>query len=207
MKFEKERTQLKVISVYNSLHQNKNYKEDDYFVTEKREELHFTLEGIVDDRHFGYETISGGRFTTLYEKGTLVRNNRMWSAISPAEIAQITANLGIAPQLTPELLGINLLIDGIDDLSTLGSMTYLVFSPHDTFEPKRTEDVVLVVYAQALPCRIAGKALVEPYKNEKLESQFPAAALGKRATTGWVEKGGIIKPGYNVWAMIPRGYD
>ena len=207
MKFEKDTLEVKVIGVYSSTHPNPDYKGNDYFVTKPKDQLSFTLEGIEGDRHFGYETVSGGRFTTLYDRGTRVRNNRQWSAISPQEVKEIAKNLGVDSRLTPELLGINLLLDGVEKLSELPPMSYLVFSPHNNFQPRRQEDVTLVVYGQALPCTIAGKALVEPLGDETLERKFPKAALGYRGTTGWVERGGIIRPEYNGWVLTPKGID
>ena len=207
MKFEAERLEIKVLGAYSSFHPDKGYKGDDYFVTEPRDQLVFSSEGIQGDRHFGYETTSGGRFTTLYEKGTRVRNNRQWSAISPQEIDKIAKNLEVEGRLTPELLGINLLLEGVDKLSELPPMAYLVFSPHNNFQPRRAEDVTLVVYGQALPCIPAGRALVEPLGDATLKSRFPKAALGIRGTTGWVEHGGIIRPGYTGWILNPTGMD
>ena len=207
MKFEQEKLEVKVLGVFSSLYPNKEYKGDDYFITVRRDELVFDLQGIKGDRHQGYETVSGNRFTTLYPKGTKVRNNRQWSAISSNEVIEISRNLGIQNRLTPELLGVNILLEGVDNISQLPSMRYLVLSPYDKFEPRRPEDVTLVIYGQALPCTIAGKALVEPFRDDSLEKEFPKCALGLRATTGWVEKGGIIKPKYNGWILTPKGID
>ncbi len=207
MKFLPNRQEVKVLGVYSSKHPSKEYNGDDYFVTVKRDGILFNLEGVIGDRHHGYDTISGGRFTTLYQRGTQVRNNRQWSAISPAEVTQIAQNLGIEERLTPELLGMNLLLEGIDNLSELPPMTYILFSPHQQFEPRRPEDVALVVYGQALPCQIAGRALVKPMDDITMEKKFPAAANGYRGTTGWVEKGGIVRPGYTGFVLTPTGKD
>lgn len=207
MRFEKDRIPIRVAAVYSSKYPDRSYNGDDYFVTEARNQLELTCEGIIGDRHFGYTTISGGRFTTLYDKGTIVRNNRQWSAISPAEIEKIATNLGISGRLTPELLGINFLLEGLENLSALPPMSYIVLSPHEDFQPKRSDDVALVVYGQALPCTTAGRALIKPFDDPSLESKFPAAALGVRGTTGWVEKGGIIRPEYHGWILTPKGID
>ena len=207
MKFESHKLEVKVLGVYSSVHPDQKYKGEDYFVTEQKEHLDFTLEGIRGDRHFGHETKSGGRGTTLYQKGTTVRNNRQWSAISPEEVDEIARNLDVGKGLTPELLGINLLLAGINGLSKLPPMTYMVFSPYHDFQPGRPEDVTLVVYGQAMPCIIAGRALVKPLGDTSLEQRFPKAALGQRGTTGWVEHGGIIRSGYNGWILTPKGID
>ena len=207
MKFKKGAVKGKIKGVYISKHPDASYRGDDYFVTEPRQELMLTTQGIVGDMHFGYETTSGGRFTTLYERGNTVRNNRQWLAVSPGEIEKIAGNLEIGSNLTPELMGINILIEGVDKLSDLPPMTYMVVSPNEEFKPKGPEDVVLVVYGQALPCAVAGKALGESIGDATLESRFPKGAMGLRGTTGWVEKGGIIKPDYNVFILNPTGKD
>ena len=204
MKFTKDVVNAKLLGVYSS---KQEYQGDDYFVTEPRGELELNTQGVVGDRHYGYEAISGGRFTSLYKRGTFVRNNRQWSAISSQEVDEISRNLGIEGKLTPELLGINLLIEGVERLSELPPMTYLVFSQHDEFTPRSEGDVVLVVYGQALPCTVAGKALVEPCGDASLEKRFPKGALGLRGTTGWVEKGGVIRPNYSVFILTPTGRD
>ena len=207
MKFTKESIKAKLLGGFSSKHPNQDYDGDDYFVTEPRTELELNTQGVVGDRHYGCETISGGRFTTLYKRGTPVRNNRQWSAISPQEVMDIAKNLGIEGKLTPELLGMNFLIEGVERLSELPPMTYLIFSPHEEFAPRLEEDVVLVVYGQALPCTVAGKALVEPCGDASLEQRFPKGALGLRVTTGWVEKGVIIRPDYHVFIRTPTGRD
>ncbi|MBI2573525.1 hypothetical protein HYV86_06690 [Candidatus Woesearchaeota archaeon] len=207
MKFEKDLIPFRVAGVYNSVHIDKSYQGDGYFVTQERDHLEFALDGIVGERHRGFTTTSGGRFTTLYERGTQVRNNRMWSAISPFEVSKVAENLILGKKLTPELLGINLLLEGMDTISDLPQGSYLVFSPYSEFKPKREENVTLVVYGQALPCTVAGKALVEPLEDPTLERRFPKAAMGLRGTTGWVEKAGIVRPEYYGWVLTPTGKD
>jgi len=205
MKFKKDFLQGKVLGVYSSVHPDKTYKGRDYFVTEQRDELFLDLEGVIGDRHHGFETISGGRFMTLYERDTPVRNNRQWSVISPKEIAIISKNLGVT--LTPELLGVNFLIDGIPELSKLSPMSYLIFSPEESFAPQRPDDVTLVAYGEALPCTIAGMPIADAFSDPSLEHRFPKAANDHRGLTGWVEKGGVIYPGYSVTVLTPTGRD
>jgi len=165
------------------------------------------LEGIQGDRHYGYTAVSGGRLKRVYEPGTVFRNNRQWLAISPVEIKDIRNNLGLDSKLSPELLGANLLLEGVDNLSELAPLSYIVFSPNEDYLAKDPDNVTLVVYAQALPCKIAGRALVKPFDNESLESKFPKASIGLRGLCGWVEKGGIIKPGYTGWILKSKGLD
>ena len=208
MKFEKLVLEGRVVELNNSIYPDCDYKGDDYFLTMPVDELNFKIDGIVGDRHRGFTTISGGRLTSLYDRGIEVRNNRMWSAISPQEVYYIDKRLETNNKLTPGLLGINLVIDGLGYLSSLKPMTYLVFSPdQENFKPGRKNDVVLVVYAQALPCRIAGKAIAQALDAPNAEKNFAKVGLGYRGTTGWVEKPGIIKRDYKVFALTPTGQD
>ena len=207
MKFKKDVQQVSVLGVYRAVYPDKLYKGDDYFFTEPKSELEFSLEGIVGDRHVGFEAISGGRGTSLYQRGTSMRNNRQWSAISPAEIGSVGKKLGVQGSVTPEVLGINLLLEGIEHLSDLPSMTYMVFSPYDRFVPGRIEDVTLVVYAGAIPCDKSGIGVALALGDPSLRPRFPAASVGQRGTTGWVEKGGIIRPGHHGFILTPRGID
>jgi hypothetical protein len=207
MNFKTEKTPFRVAGTYLSRHPQKEYEEEDYLVTRRVDEIELTTQGINGDRHHGYTTQTGGRFGGMYKEGTTVRNSRQWSAISQEEIKRIAIKLNLDARLTPEMLGINLVLEGIPAISELAPMTHLLFSPHRDFAKEREEDVMLVVYAQALPCRIAGRAIARETGTSNVERMFPSAALGIRGTTGWVEKGGIIKPGYNGWALTPTGKD
>ncbi len=208
MRFEKSILKGNVLQTYVSVHPDPAYDGEDYMFTKQVDLLMLTIEGVRGDRHYGVSTPSGGRFTTLYAKGTAVRNNRMWSAISPTEVAQIDTNLGLEGRLKPEHLGVNFLIDGIPQLTQLPPMTYLVFSSDQTgFKPGQAEDVVLVVYAEALPCVVVGEGIGLELGDESIKGRFPKAAIGIRGTTGWIEKSGIIRPGQAVYALTPTGKD
>ncbi|MFQ5620214.1 MAG: MOSC domain-containing protein [Candidatus Nanoarchaeia archaeon] len=207
MKFEKTTLSGKVNRLYMSIYPDIAYDDPDYFVTQSVDELECTPEGIMGDRHFGFVTASGGRVTDLYDKGTPMKNNRQWLALSYEEVVEIADNLGIEGKLTPELLGANLLIEGLGKMSNLPSMTYLVISPDENYKSTKQDNVVLVVYGQALPCKIAGKALVEPCGDSSLEKKFPKGAMELRGATGWIEKGGVIRPDYIVHALTPKGID
>jgi hypothetical protein len=180
------------------------YEGKDYFFTEQTDHLALTTEGIKGERHFGYEEPADTRLKKLYTPGTMVRNNRQWTAISSQELQETAENIGV-DRLTADLLGINMLIDGIERLSKLPPMTYLVISPHKEFAPQRDEDVWLVIYAEVLPCSIAGRGIGMALDREEIARTFPKGAIGHRGTTGWVEKGGIIKPGHTVFVVTSTG--
>lgn len=205
MKFESLIQKATVIGVYSSKHPP-NYTGDNYFVTEARSELVLDFGGVVGDRHYGTTEPSDSRAKSLYAKGTEIRNNRQWSAISCKELEVIASNLSI-PSLSPELAGVNFLLDGVESVSGLVSMTYVVLSSTAEFTPQHPNNVVLVCYGQMMPCTIAGKALVVPHKDESLETRFPKSALGLRGISGWVEKGGIVRPNYSAFILRPTGKD
>lgn len=61
-----------------------------------------------------------------HRRGTEVANNRQLSLLSVEECAEVAARLEL-PELDPRLLGANLLVEGIDDLSALPPATRLYF--------------------------------------------------------------------------------
>lgn len=162
----------------------------------------FTLTGIQGDRHDTISHIAGPRQKSVYSKGTTIRNNRMWTAISSSEVAQIGATLGI-DGLTGGHLGCNMEIDGLGPVTKLPPLTLLQLSPHRQFAAGRPEDVTLIVYAEVLPCIIAGRSIASTFGDLTLAEQFPAAAMGRRGCTGWVEKAGMVHTGWYVHQLTP----
>ena len=75
------------------------------------------LDGIVGDRHRGIsrQTWEGDKQAV----GVTRRNERMWSAVSAEEIAEITLTMNLDEPLSAASLGANLCIEGIPGLSRL----------------------------------------------------------------------------------------
>jgi hypothetical protein len=199
----------KIIGTYVSKYEG-DYSGSDYFFTKECSELFLDVSGIKRDRHYGSSTLSDSRVTNLFDKGTPIRNDRQWSAVSPAEIAFMSKKLSLEKALTPEELGINILIDGLGELYSLPGLTHLVISPYVDFKKSKQANTVLVVYGQALPCRIAGKGIGKNRHSQDLEKSFVSGAIDDekksyRGIVGYVKKGGIIQQGYNVWALRPTG--
>jgi MOSC domain-containing protein len=196
----------KLVEVWNSVYpDNTASKPTDYLTTQKTDCLSLSLEGIQGERHFGTDYKTGKRLRRMYKPGTMIRNNRQWSAISPAEMKEITGKLSLPGPVTPGLLGINIVISGLGVLNRLPPMTYLVFSHEAEFEPGREGDVVLVVFGGMGPCKITGRVLADYYQNPDLATAFPKKAIGFRGTTGWIEKGGLLAPGMFVFKLTPTG--
>ena len=89
--------------------------------------LTFELDGIVGDRHRGFEReawSSGDR----QPGGTIRRNERHWSAMSVEDIAQISADMDLTQTLDAGDLGVNFSISGVPEFSRLTKGTILKFA-------------------------------------------------------------------------------
>lgn len=166
------------------------------FLTEFRSELKFEINGIPGDRHSGIERLSGGREKKQYPKGTTIRNNRQWSAMSTDEIADIAEAMNL-PEVKPEWVGSNLLIGGLPDFSHCPPMSLLkIFH-------QNVEGPVLVVFGQNKPCLHPHK-LMEAETGSKIDFPFTKAAADCRGLIGWVEKAGMAHVGDQVELWLPQ---
>lgn len=178
----------KIVGLYTTPHA-------DDFVTELRDRLEFSGEGIPNDRHAGFMRLSGGREKKQYPKGTEIRNNRQWSAVSVEEMAEVAKSMGLE-KVHPEWLGANLLVSGIPHWSDIPPMALLKIFQADA------EGSVLVNYGQNKPCLHPHKAM-ETALGQKLDVPFTKAAVQTRGLVGWVEKPGIAYVGdrLEVWTL------
>lgn len=152
------------------------------------------IEGIKDDRHFGLIKLSGVR-ERGYPRGTVVRNNRQFSAVSLEELAEIAKAMGIE-ELSAGLLGANLAVSGIPNLTQLPPLSRLVFPSGAT----------LVVYGENLPCHLPGEVIQHLYPEiPGLEAKFVKSAFGRRGVVGWVECAGKVQVGDEVLVKLPKG--
>lgn len=166
---------------------------DDDFRTAPVEELAVTFDGIPGDFHAGTTRASGGR-EPWYPRGTVMRNERQVSILATDELAEIATAMEL-PEVKPEWIGANLVIDGLARLSMIPPRTRLVFEG----------GAVLRVDGQNAPCRVAGKAIAENYpEREELDLLFPKVAKRLRGLVTWVEKPGVIAAGEAVVANIPE---
>jgi hypothetical protein len=167
------------------------------FVTTLRDEIAFELDGIEGDRHAGFERLSGGREKKQYPKGTRIRNNRQWSAVSIEEMKRV-ANTMQLDEVKPEWIGANLLISGIEDLSLLPSMSLIkLFHENE-------EGPVLVIFGQNKPCMHPHHVMEEALA-QSIAVPFTKAAVQYRGLVGWVEKPGTARLGDRVEIWVPWG--
>jgi hypothetical protein len=150
-----------------------------------------TFEGLEGDKHTGWTRGADGR-TPYYQRGTTIRNIRQVSIVSQEDLDEIAAKLGL-PEICPEWLGANLLLEGIPHLSLLPPGTRLAFP----------QAAVLRVEEENQPCLGPGKIIAAQYDNPKLASRFVKAALQRRGVVATVELPGKITAGDSVSAETP----
>ena len=147
-------------------------------------QVNVTFEGFENDRHSGITRRSDGR-TPFYSRGTQIRNDRQVSLVSVEELAQIASALNL-PEIRPEWLGANLVVEGISSFTLVPSVSRLFFS----------SGVVLAVMDENLPCSNPGKVLQEQFPQiSGLAGEFPRAALHRRGLVAVVDRPGIIRVG------------
>ena len=146
--------------------------------------------GPVGDRHHGETMRSDTRQSSVFAKGTVIRNHRQVSLVAAEELAIVAEAMGL-PELAPGLIADNICTEGIPDLTALPRMTRLVFDG----------GAVLMLGGENMPCTIAGR-LVEAVHGTPPQA-FPKAAIGRRGVTGWVEHPGIVRAGEGVRVVTP----
>lgn len=163
------------------------------FVSAPVEALDVTFEGIVGDVHAGATRKSGGR-EPWYKRGTEMRNERQLSLLAPDELAAAAEALGI-PEIRPEWIGGNLLVEGIANLTHLPARTLLFFDG----------GVTVKIDGDNAPCRLAGRSIASHFEGRgDIEMGFPKAAKNRRGLVGWIEKPGRIRVGEAFEARLPE---
>jgi hypothetical protein len=182
-----------------------------YSRTHPAETLEIDYLGIIGDRHRRATRHSTGREKHLYPAGTPIREQRHVTAISPHDLDIMTKDLGV--DVTPELLGINLVIGSASgkeySLSALPQNTYLVFADERATELPRPPIATLRNYTLQQGCDIAGKTIAHHYGNPALQKHFVNASKFNRGIVLTVQqpinKPAVIKPGQRVFFRYPMG--
>ncbi len=152
-------------------------------ITTPQSQVKASFAGFNGDQHAGLTHKSDSR-TPFYKHGTLIRNERQVTIVSSAELALVASELSI-PEILPEWIGANLLIDGIPHLTLLPMGTRLFFAG----------GVVLISTGENQPCTVAGRAIEQQVGQPGLAQLFPKAALHRRGLTATVERPGLIRFG------------
>jgi hypothetical protein len=157
------------------------------FVTTAAPRLELTYAGIPGDLHGGLTRPSGVR-EPWYPRGTPMRNERQLTILSAEENAEIAADLGL-PELRPEWIGGNLLLEGVPRLSLLPPRSILMFP----------SGAAIRIDGDNGPCRQSGRAIARHWPDRpEVEFGFVKAAKHKRGLVGWVEREGRVTPGDTV---------
>ena len=162
------------------------------FITTPQPQVEVTFAGFEGDRHAGITRQADSR-TPHYPRGTEIRSDRQVSIVAVEELAEIATAMDL-PEIKPEWLGANLLLQGIPGLTQLPPMTRLFFSA----------GAVLVVQAENNPCQNPGKVIQDYYHRPGLQDLFPKAGLHLRGLVACVEKPGIIQKNDPVEVEVPR---
>jgi MOSC domain-containing protein YiiM len=163
----------------------------DTFETEPVSRLELTFDGIEGDRHAGMVRKATAR-EPWHSRNTVVRNERQLSILSPDELAAVAEALKI-PQLPPEWVGANIVIEGIPHLTRLPPRTILMFEGGATVR----------IDGDNAPCRKTGAAISRHVPGRPdIELGFVGAARHRRGLVGWVESEGRVKLGEIVTARI-----
>ena len=176
----------KVVSVHSSTGDNKS-KTD-------QPSIRVELDGVVDDRHRSLmrKAYAGDK----QPKGTVRRNERLWSAVSREELQEISEALDLRYPLLPSTLAANLCICGVKQFSRLPKGTILKF-------PSGAE---LVVEEYNPPCHDMGTRMAEMLETTNgsplTSTAFSNAARLTRGLVGVVDVPGDIFPGDEV-TIIP----
>jgi hypothetical protein len=171
------------------------------FVTHSVPELALDMGGIPGDRHGGLTRASTAREPWL-ARGIMLRNDRQLSVLSIEELALIAAGLGIA-EATPELVGANLLTEGIADLSRIAPGSHLAIGGTWAGKGKFDGSALLRVEAYNQPCRGPGRKLAAAFGRPELEFQFVKVAASLRGLVLSVALPGVIRTGDAVVVIEP----
>jgi MOSC domain-containing protein YiiM len=122
------------------------------------------------------------------------------------ELSEISTFMGLPSQLPGGLLGANLVIDGIAEMTQLPSGTILTFSGGGA--GKQPRKARLWVARANEPCQVPDENIQRYYAADPLVDQggfrpkqgFVAAARARRGLVGFVDMSGIIKVGDEVQA-------
>ncbi|MCS0501693.1 MOSC domain-containing protein [Ancylobacter mangrovi] len=162
------------------------------FATRDVPRLPLTLEGVPGDRHAGHARPADSR-VPWYPRGAPIRNARQLTLVAPDELEAIAHRLGV-PEVRPEWVGANLVVEGVERLTWLPPGTRLHFPG----------GAALAVEGENAPCRHAGAAVARACPGVAgLDLAFVKAAAGLRGLVAWVERAGEIAAGTDVELRVP----
>ncbi|MDH3943147.1 MAG: MOSC domain-containing protein [Anaerolineae bacterium] len=146
--------------------------------------LEIVAEGVHGDSHAGL---------TRIKNGEEIGNTRQVTVVSVEELDLVAGELEI-PEIKAEWIGANILVEGVENLSSLPHGTRLHFP----------SGAVLFVEEANTPCSSAGRSIQARFTDRTdLPAQFPKAAVGKRGLLAWVKQPGSVQLGDAVRIELP----
>jgi hypothetical protein len=174
-------------------------------------ELEIDAGGVIGGDHHGDNRSSGGRDRSLYPRDTVIRHHRQLCVVSRDDCKVLSQRLGV--EITPELLGANLLLEGLD-----GAALSLAFMPRGThlivdgdLAPKSSPPprATLVHHVNQRGCGITGKSIADHYGNKTLVKAFRDASTEHRGILCSVEypvtSPVLLAPGMRLSLKFPLG--
>ena len=146
--------------------------------------------GIVGESHGGATRPACGRVARQYPRGAEIRNVRQLTAVSVEELERIRTAMG-APELRPQWLGANLVVEGIEDFSALPPSSRLI----------APGGASLVVDMENAPCGLPAEVIERHLPG--VGARFARAAVGRRGVTLWVERPGALGLGEALALHVP----
>ena len=160
------------------------------FVSEALSSLDVSFGGIPGERHHGFVRPADAR-VPWYPRGSQLRNTRQASLVSVEELAEIAGLMGL-PEIRPEWLGANIVVEGVARLSFLPMGSRLFFGGR----------AVLVCEGYNAPCSISGSAVASA-AGKGSKQDFVKPATRRRGIVASVERPGQIVPGSEIDILVP----
>jgi hypothetical protein len=174
---------------------------DRNFATRSVAALALGVHGIPGDRHHGPLRRAGPREPWL-PRGLMIRNDRQLTALGAGDMALIAVALGV-DAVSAEMIGANLVIAGLDSLSSIAPGSRLAFG--GSWGGKGAFDGTAVLRVEGFnhPCRGPGRQLAVQFGRPELEFAFVKAAKRLRGLILSVDAPGRIAPGDAVVLVPP----
>ena len=163
-----------------------------HFLTARVPALPLDFEGPKGDSHAGWTRGADAR-TPWYRRGETIRNIRQITIVSVEELAEIAVALGV-PEIRPEWLGANMLVEGLPRLSFLPRGTRI----------EAAGGAVLACEGYNLPCAQIGRAVAALSGGTMTPQAVVKAAARRRGVIATVERLGEVGAGDALVAHIPE---
>ena len=153
-------------------------------------DVSLTFAGIAGESHSGLTRPACVRVSDLYESGTEIRNTRQISIVSAEELEIVAAEMEL-DKINPGLLGANMVISGIPELTLVPPGSRIQFERGAT----------VTVDLENLPCNLPAREIESELPG--FGKRFKPAARNRRGITAWVEREGMVGLGDGVRLFVP----